>query len=97
MGAGGTTMQATASAPSEVVRRGQEIYAGSLRASVELPENIGKVIVIDVDTGEYEMDRSHVVASRRLRERRPEGRRFVARVGFATVTKHGHTPRGTEE
>ena len=38
----------------EIGRRGQEIYETKLRSRVETEENIGKIISIDVDTGDYE-------------------------------------------
>jgi hypothetical protein len=41
--------------PRDVVARGKAIYERDIRVKVELPENIGKVLVVDVDTGEYLM------------------------------------------
>lgn len=36
----------------EIVERGTEWYERNFRALVETPENIGKQMVIDVETGE---------------------------------------------
>jgi hypothetical protein len=50
----------------EVARRGKELYEKGIRAQVETVENIGKIISIDVETGDYEIDDDLVVTSRRL-------------------------------
>lgn len=39
----------------EIVERGQAFCEQQLRAQVE-PGNIGKFLVIDIETGEYEID-----------------------------------------
>ena len=39
----------------EIGRRGQEIYQQSLQSLVETQENIGKIISIDIETGDYEI------------------------------------------
>src|SRR5438046_5700544 len=38
----------------EIDRRGQELYERQIRDHVETQENLGKQIVIDIETGEYE-------------------------------------------
>jgi hypothetical protein len=48
----------------EIGRRGQELYAQQIRAQVETPKNIGKQVVIDIETGEYEVDSDGLAASR---------------------------------
>lgn len=50
----------------EIARRGKELYEKGIRAQVETVENIGKIISIDVETGDYEIDDDLVVTSRRL-------------------------------
>ena len=42
----------------EIARRGKELYEKQLREQVETEENIGKLISIDIDTGDYEIDDS---------------------------------------
>src|SRR5215208_6175568 len=39
----------------EIDRLGQSLYDAKLRGLVEIPGNIGKQIVIDVETGDYEI------------------------------------------
>lgn len=40
----------------EIARRGRELYEHTLRDLVETEENIGKIISIDIETGDYEID-----------------------------------------
>ena len=58
-----------------------EIY-GRHRSAVETPENIGRMMIIDVDSGDYEIDDEGFEASRRLKARHPGDRRFGIRIGY---------------
>jgi hypothetical protein len=70
---------------AEIDRRGQEMYEQYIRAKVETAENIGKQIVIDVETGAYEIDSDGLAASRRLLVKHPEAALFGARIGYDAV------------
>jgi hypothetical protein len=69
----------------EIGRRGEQLYQQSIRQAVESEENIGKQIVIDVETGDYEIDTDGVSASRRLLARNPDGALYGARIGYDAV------------
>lgn len=73
---------------AEVGRRGEEIYESSIRTDVE-PAHNGEFVVIDIDSGDYELDPSEVVAVRRMAARRPDGRRYIKRVGYAAAHRLG--------
>jgi hypothetical protein len=64
----------------EVVRRGEEIYERDIRAKVEA-EHRGEFIVIDVETGDYEIDRKALEATHRVMARHPDGARCLLRIG----------------
>ena len=64
----------------EVCDRGEQIYEEQIKPLVEPQEN-GKFIVIDIESGDYEIDDEEIDASQRLKERRPNSIRFLARVG----------------
>jgi hypothetical protein len=64
----------------EIVERGQALYE-QLRAQVE-PGNIGKFRVIDIETGEYEIDRDELAALKRVKAKRPDGPRYLLRIGY---------------
>jgi hypothetical protein len=70
--------------PVEVSKRAWEIYY-KLRAQIETDENIGKMMVIDVDSGDYEIDDLVGRAAERLQARHPESRRFGIRIGYKTA------------
>ena len=69
----------------EIDRRGQELYDSKIRAQVETPENIGKQIVMDVETGEYEIDEAGLQASRRLMAKHPDAALYGLRIGYNAV------------
>ena len=69
----------------EIDRRGQELYDRQIRDRVDVPEYIGKQIVIDVETGEYEVDDDGLRASRRLLARRPDAALYGLRIGYNAV------------
>ncbi len=74
----------------EVARRADEIYDRDLQARLE-PDHKGEFLVLDVDTGEYELDADVLVAFQRAEARRPGGAgvRFVIKVGFPTAVRLG--------
>jgi hypothetical protein len=80
----------------EIARRGQEYYDRHLRATLE-PEHTGKFLVLDVETGDYEMDESEVVASERARAKHPHSLFYILRVGYRAAHCIGArlAPRGT--
>ena len=47
---------------AKIVQRGKALYEQQIRGEVEA-DNLGKVLVINVETGEYEIDANHLTAS----------------------------------
>jgi hypothetical protein len=78
----------------EVVARGQAIYESRIRQLVE-PAHIGDSIVIDVETGEYEIDADHLAASDRAAVKHPDGSLFAMRVGQRALGRIGGNSRAT--
>ena len=72
----------------EVCRRGQELYDTIIRPRVEAG-NRGKVLVIDIETGEYEMDSDQLEAAHRLLARHPGAPLYGVRIGYPTLAKIG--------
>jgi hypothetical protein len=77
----------------EIARRGEEIYEEQLRDALETEENIGKVVVIDIETGDYDMDEEPMPASHRLRARHPDGATYAIRIGYDAVWGFGGGPQ----
>ena len=67
-----------------IVERGKRIYDQRLRSILE-PEHNGEYVVIDVDTGEYELDKDHLAASDRAHKKKPGKVFYAAKVGFPTL------------
>jgi hypothetical protein len=80
-------------APGEVVRLGEQIYHEQLQAELE-PGNIGRVLVIDITTGNYEFqdNKNTPAAGERLRERNPDAVLYALRIGYPAVSKRGSWP-----
>jgi hypothetical protein len=64
----------------EIGTRGRDIYELRLRSQLE-PDNIGKYLVIDIETGEYEIDDDGEASSLRARKKNPDGVRYGMRIG----------------
>lgn len=73
---------------AEVARLADEFYA-KVRAQIETPENIGKMLTLDVDTGEYEIDERGIESSFRLQAKHPGARLFGIRIGYKTAATFG--------
>ncbi|MBC7528953.1 MAG: hypothetical protein H7308_15565 [Chthonomonadaceae bacterium] len=69
----------------DVVSCGKAIYEERLRDLLETEENIGKILVIDTASGDYEMDADHVQAFFRLSNRQTPGNFFGMRIGYTTL------------
>jgi hypothetical protein len=75
----------------EIIARGKSIYERQLRKHLAIPENMGKLLMIDVDTGDYEIgeDGNDVELFRNLRARHPQAQVFSLKVGFRTADAVG--------
>lgn len=72
----------------EIVRRGQALYDRVIRAQVE-PGHRGKFLVLDIDTGDYEIDLNEVAALKRAKARNPGAALYILRVGDPTAYRVG--------
>ena len=72
----------------EAARRGDEIYERDIRSQVE-PDHNGKIVAIDIETGDWEIDADEVAASKRLEARNPDAQIWVVRVGSRYVRRFG--------
>jgi len=72
----------------EFARRGDEIYASQVRAQVE-EGNHGKIVAIDLETGDFEVDASEIDACDRLEAHHPEAQIWIVRVGSRHVRRFG--------
>ena len=64
----------------EFAHRGDEIYERDIKPHVSEGDK-DKFVVIDIETGDYEIDRDELVAHDRLVLRRPDAQVWFRRVG----------------
>jgi hypothetical protein len=72
----------------EVGRRGRELYEKKLRAQVE-PVHVGKFLVLDIVTGDYEIAEDDLTASDRLLASNPQAGLYGVRIGSPTAYRLG--------
>lgn len=72
----------------EFARRGDEIYERDLRPRLE-PNQNGKFVLIDIETGDYEVDADEVAASDRLLARHPDAQVWMRQVGSRYAYRFG--------
>ncbi|MDQ2733136.1 MAG: hypothetical protein M3Y56_15900 [Armatimonadota bacterium] len=70
----------------EIASRGRELYEIAIRKDVETEDNIGKLVSIDIETGDYEVGTDDSVeAPRRLHEKHPGAAIYTLRIGYNAV------------
>ena len=72
----------------EVSELGEKIYRERIKSRLA-PSEKGKIVFIDVVSGDYEIDADFRTASDRLRARRPDAVRYAVRVGYKAVFHFG--------
>jgi hypothetical protein len=72
----------------ELAALGEDIFDRQVRAALR-PEDDGKFVAIDVDTGAYEIDADDFAAVARLRSRKPAADVWLMRAGYPTTYRMG--------
>jgi hypothetical protein len=72
----------------ELAQRGQALYESSIRQQVEAG-NEGKIVAIDIETGEFEVDETVMGATDRLFECQPDAQPWTIRIGYNEVYHFG--------
>ena len=80
----------------EFARRGDEIYDREISPHVG-PADEGKFVVIDIETGEYEVDQDELAACDRLLARRLNAQMWTRRVGSRFARRFGPRHRAGDE
>jgi hypothetical protein len=73
----------------EFARLGEEIYERDIFPKLST-EDQGKTVAIEVETGDYEVDRDEIAAGERLRARHPDALFWFRRVGSRYFYRFGH-------
>lgn len=72
----------------EFARLGDEIYEKKLRQHIE-KDNYGKIVAIDIETGEFEIAIDTISATKQLYNRLPDAQPWVVRIGYRAVHRFG--------
>ena len=80
--------RAPAYSPEEFSRRSTEIYDRDVRPALR-PEDDGKFVAIDIDSGSYEIDRHDLTATEKLLARYPQAQIWLARAGQRAAYRIG--------
>ncbi|HEV7670938.1 MAG TPA: hypothetical protein VGS22_20660 [Thermoanaerobaculia bacterium] len=79
---------ASHSSREEIAGRGDEIYERVILPRLA-PEDQGKLVLIDVRTADFEVDRDELAASDRLLARRPDAEVWMRQIGSPYARRFG--------
>ena len=72
----------------EFAQRGDVLYEAQIRSQVE-EGNQGKIVAIDLETGDFEVDASEIAACDRLEALHPDAQIWMVRIGSRYVRRFG--------
>ena len=72
----------------ELASLGRDIFDCQVQPALR-PEDHGKFVAVDVDTGDYEMDENDHAAVMRLRSRKPAAEIWLLCAGYPTTYRIG--------
>lgn len=73
----------------EFAQRGDEIYESQVRSQIDEQSDRGKIVAIDLETGDFEINLSEISACNRLEERHPDAQIWIVRIGSRHVRRFG--------
>lgn len=76
---------------TETGRLGDEIYERDIRPRVE-ETNHGKIVAINVDSGDYDIGNTGLAASERLLAQNPNADIWCIRIGYGALRSFGAGP-----
>ena len=71
----------------EIGARGEEIYQTQIRDKVDPKKHKGKFLVLDIETGDYEIADEDLEATKRLLAKNPKAMTYGVRIGYPAT--HG--------
>lgn len=74
----------------EIAERGQALYEREIQGRLDAGAE-GRFLVLDVETGDYELDSDELAAVKRARARHPDGAFYILRVGQPTAYRLGRS------
>ena len=74
---------------AEVVAAGKTIYEQQIRQLVETSENIGKMLTLNIETGEYSIGDNPAETILSLKQQDPLSKLFTLKIGYGTGVSFG--------
>jgi hypothetical protein len=74
---------------AEVVAAGKTIYEKQIRQLVETPDNLGKMLTLDIETGDYSIGDNPAETILNLKQKNPLSKLFTLRIGYHTGVSFG--------
>ena len=78
----------------EFAQGGDLIYQTQIRPQVET-DNRGKIVAIDIETGDFELDVREIAACDRLEALHPDAQIWIVRIGSRHVRQFGGRTKRT--
>jgi len=72
----------------EHARRGTELYERQIRSQVEAG-NYGKIVALDIDSGDFEVAEEAIAACESLLARHPDAQIWCVRIGYPGIHHFG--------
>lgn len=72
----------------EIAQRGQALYDQQIRAKLDAGDK-GKFLVLDIETGAYEIDKNELTALKRAKAKNPNAALYILRVGYTAAYRLG--------
>lgn len=73
----------------QVAQLAKNLYDTKIRQQVESENNIGKMVIIDIETGNYEVHEDGLIAAHILKDKNPNARLFGLRIGYNVAVSLG--------
>ncbi len=85
-------MSHSQSSSHDIAARGQALFERKVLPGLDASAH-GQFVALDVETGEYEIDRDELAALKRARGKRPGAPLYLLRVGHPTAYRVGKASR----
>jgi hypothetical protein len=73
---------------AEIAEKGQALYERKVQGLLAASDR-GKFLVLDIETGDYELDTDELAAVKRARAKRADGAFYILRVGHSAAYRLG--------
>ena len=81
--------------PGRIAAKGESIYRRKIKSQIKSMKTVkkGDFVVIDVNSGDYEVGVNDAVTTRRLLNRHPDAITWAVRVGYRAAYGYGGGPQ----